>query len=197
VIQIIVALQVVFGFAIALNLLLTFALIRTTNKRTGGLVNSDAVGLKVGDSVPQFNGRTLDGQEVANTTYAHGRVAFLFVSPTCKPCVEQMPQYLQLAARARDHGDELVLVTGGDVDSTRRVLPAGRSTVVLLGRGGQDDLFERFRVRGTPFLTLVNEGKVLGSDVPSDHSPVWTEIVQAWQAATTEGNFAFGAITSS
>src|SRR5258706_10943407 len=93
------------------NLLLTLALIRKVNS---GAVDQTKVGLKEGEIAPDFMAETLSGEKVTLAMYAQREVVFIFIAPTCRPCLEALPRYNALGMKAAQSGVEIVLVSRGE-----------------------------------------------------------------------------------
>lgn len=76
--------------------------------------------LKVGDLAPDFVAKTLAGESVGRRSYANQSVAFLFVSPHCGHCRQELPALVRLAPLALERaGVLLVLVSDSSAAQTQ------------------------------------------------------------------------------
>ena len=175
-IGVLVAIDVVLGLAVALNLLLTLALIRRVGQRSEGGLR--LTGLEPGEPAPDFEAETLDASPVAASDLARGRSALLFISPGCQPCKDALPQYVELAGFGRASGIGVFLVSDGDVETTRDMIGRIESppTVIVAPRS-TNDLFSRWRVPATPHFVVVQDGVTVVSGPPSKTYPGWRNLL--------------------
>src|SRR5688572_13929556 len=103
---------------VLLNLLLTLALARRLNTLSSQLGDplANVPKLELGQPAPDFSAETLDGSQVSLTSYIGRNVAFVFISPSCGPCREEMPVLNALQPKAKRAGVELVLVSDSSRD---------------------------------------------------------------------------------
>lgn len=149
---------------VLLNVLLTLGLARRVRSAFPVMDT-----LKIGQKAPNFSAPTLQGKTVTLADYAGRTAAFVFVSPHCKPCREELPHLRELSPRAREYGAELVLVSDEGEETTR---PFVEGTVdgltVLVAPRDRNPLFTDYKVPGTPSFYLLNaQGKVQGTGVGS------------------------------
>lgn len=150
---------------VLLNLILTLGLARRVHTAFP-MMDS----LKIGQKAPNFSAPTLQGKTVTLADYAGRTAAFVFVSPHCKPCREELPHLRDLAPKAKDFGVELVLVSDEGEETTR---PFVEGTVdgltVLVAPRDRNPLFRDYKVPGTPsFYLLDAQGKVQATGVGGD-----------------------------
>ncbi|HEY4691675.1 MAG TPA: peroxiredoxin family protein [Anaerolineae bacterium] len=142
---------------VLLNLLLTLGLarrMRVTFPRMGSL--------KVGQRAPDFTAQTLKGETVTLATYAGRAVAFVFVSPDCKPCREELPRLAGLRPKAEQFGVELLLVSDADEDKTLSFVEGTVDGLpVLVAPRERNPFFSDYKAMGTPSYCLIDaHGKV-------------------------------------
>lgn len=144
------------------NFLLTFALIRKVNgisrpgRNVGQPMHSKEF-LKVSEIAPDFEAETLSGERVTLADYAQRKVAFLFMSPGCRPCREAAPTLEELQPKAAQAGVTLCLVITAERDQAQAFVTelAISLPVLVTSPGGQ---FQTdYKVGGTPFYCLVDE----------------------------------------
>ena len=67
-------------------------------------------GSRRGQPAPPFEAQNIDGQTVTLDSFKGRDVAFLFLSPSCKPCVEKLPALNDYYRRGTANGMEMVIV---------------------------------------------------------------------------------------
>lgn len=167
------------------NLMLTLALARrleATKKEmdmmAGGM---DFETLETGVSAPDFEAKTVAGTQVTLADYAEKAVAFIFMSPTCKPCVEKLDSLHTLYAKAKAKGVELVLVNVDAMGGTAEFAETKSVKLPLLDAPRSTNSFaDTYKAMGTPFYCLVNrEGRVESTGLFGQE---WEQLVQGWSA---------------
>jgi peroxiredoxin len=63
-----------------------------------------------GEMAPPFTAEAPNGETVTLDSFAGQDVAFLFLSPTCQPCVEKIPMLNSYYPQAKAKGIEMVVV---------------------------------------------------------------------------------------
>jgi AhpC/TSA family len=182
-----VAGEVLLGLVLALNLVLTLALIRRGRSTVGAQAPNLTVGLAPGEPAPDFHAETLHGQVVALSDFDAQPTAFLFVAPACTPCRVSMPEYRRLIPLARVHGVNLVIVSDGDVGGTVDMIGGGVAEgglTVLLAPRLTNDMFDQFKVPATPHWVLIEKGHAVVSGVPNINYQAWKERVADWESTS-------------
>lgn len=160
------ALTIVVGLVCAVNLLLTFGVIRRLREHTellaaGGADTGTAmrVMLEEGERPTDFSATTLDG-DVVTARSIGGLIGFF--SPDCPPCQERARQFADYAADlpgGRDQALAVVVRPPGhdDADSVTAMaaLLAGHARVVMEGPGGP--VATAFEVAVFPALGLLDQ----------------------------------------
>lgn len=153
-----------------LNLLLTFGVIRrlrelqqpaTAGYRhpTGG-PNELGPMAPEGTSVGEFDVLTTEGENVSRTGLVGMDTVVGFFSPTCPPCREMLPQFVD-AMRSTSRSRVLAIVVVGDEGDGGMVAalsPVAR--VVVEQQNG--DVSRAFQVSGYPAHCRVDENGVIG-----------------------------------
>ncbi|NUQ84742.1 MAG: TlpA family protein disulfide reductase [Anaerolineales bacterium] len=123
--------------------------------------------MKIGQKAPDFSALTLQGKTVTLADYAGHAAAFVFVSPDCKPCREELPRLRELLPNARGFGTELVLVSDGDEEKTRPLMDGlGDGLSVLLAPREHNPFFSDYKAIGTPSYCLIDtNGKVQAAGI--------------------------------
>jgi peroxiredoxin len=168
------------------NLLLTLALIRRINPEGLSATTSpyQPIGLEPGEMAPPFSAETLSGETVTLSHYANQRFMLIFTSPTCGPCRDALPGYETAYSTAAKAGVNMVLVSTGDLSSTRDLINEYRvnSIPVLVAPRGDNPLADDYKVSGTPSFCLVNQqGKIERIGLSSQGSDEWRALLGSWQ----------------
>ncbi len=170
---------------VALNLLLTFALVRRVNISSGNTdVRFVGSGLEAGERAPDFVAESLSGETVTLATYARRAVAFLFVGTHCPPCRESLPRYQSLYPLAAQANIDLVLVSVDSVEQTQALVDEfGVSMPVIVAPQRSNSFLSDYKATGTPSYCLINaEGIVQSAGHPSFDWGEWKGLAESWKA---------------
>lgn len=161
------------------NLMLTLSLVRRFSKMMGPPDIIDVPTLEVGTRAPDFQASTMDNQIVDLTMYSRKSVGFIFISPSCTPCIEKMPIFHQIEPQARDYGVNLVLVSLADREETKAFVQMYSIKMPILFAPRNNNPFaENYKVAGTPFYCLLDkDGKVQSAGYLDTR---WEQLVQTW-----------------
>lgn len=142
---------------VLLNLLLTLGLARRLRNAFPKVEM-----LKAGQPAPDFISLTLKGETVTLATYARRPVAFVFVSPDCKPCREELPRLAGLRPQAEQFGVELVLVSDADEDKTLSFVEGiAEGLPVPVAPRARTSFLMDYKAMGTPSYCLLDaQGRV-------------------------------------
>lgn len=154
--------SILIWIVLALNLILTLGLIRRINKMASVSDFENIPTLAIGTQAPDFSAEALDGQLVSLATYAHQAVTFIFISPTCTPCVEKIPTLLLIEPQAEQHGVRIILVSLVDRADTQAFVNKYSITMPILVAPRETNPFaENYKAAATPFYCFVDEeGKI-------------------------------------
>jgi len=143
--------------AVLLNLLLTLGLARRIRSAFPRMES-----LKAGQKAPGFSAQTLQGKVVTLNDYEGKATAFIFVSPDCKPCREELPGIQRVWLDARQFGTELVLVSDADEEKTRPLIDGlADGLPVLVAPREHNPFFTDYKAMGTPSYCLIDaQGRV-------------------------------------
>ena len=116
-------------------------------------------GLERGTRAPDFSLTDQYGQTHRLSSYKGRPVLLLFGSPHCSPCRILLPQ---LHDWARSHPEMAVLWlnAASDEESLKFVSDLG-ATLPVLPYTPEDNLMDRYRVRVTPFMFMLDENGVV------------------------------------
>lgn len=170
--------SILLWLVVLFNLLLTVALIRRGAARQPGFDMENAPTLEIGSLAPDFTAETLEGRTVTLTDYAGKSLALIFISPTCKPCLEKLPSLNKISQRARSFGLELVLVNIASKDETKTLVQ--QQEIILptfIAPPKRNSLMRDYKVAGTPFFCVVNEERKIAST--GFLGPAWDEYTRS------------------
>jgi peroxiredoxin len=144
------------------NILLTVGLGRRINARLPRLET-----LKVGQEAPDFIAWTPDGVPVTRATYNGQAAIFVFVSPSCDPCRDEMPRLERIWPQAEQRGLSLILVSDGDEEGTRKFVEEMGSTLpMLIAPHKRTSFLNDYKSTATPsFCWVGQDGKVQAAGV--------------------------------
>ncbi len=150
---------------VLLNVLLTIALIRKFNTQTD-LGFPSIKPMKVGEEAPEFSAVTITNEAVTQTAYEGKNVAFVFVSPHCGPCHDVLPVIESLKPQAKQAQVELVFVSDSNLAETKAFATEYGIQLPILSASQMDGnpFYNDYKVGGTPFYCLVQDGKIAGAD---------------------------------
>lgn len=169
---------------VLLNLFLTFGLVRRLNADRRTMTPPQQTGLKAGELAPAFSAHTVHGETVTLFTYAGRKVAFVFILADCTPCHQILPDLQRLEPKAAQAGVELVLVSGGEIEETRKLVEEEHIGLpVLIAPRSTVSFFEDYKVAGVPAYCLVNEqGSIQLSGHPYQEFEDWKTLTASWAA---------------
>ncbi|MGN9843989.1 TlpA family protein disulfide reductase [Nonomuraea sp. H19] len=144
------------GTLTLLNLILTFGVIRRLREHTGLLSSRGADTMAtVGTTVADFAATTTDGEPITKEVLA-GQTLVGFLSPTCGPCKETLPDFVRHAREAVGGRRQVLTVISGEEDAATEMIaqltPVSR--VIVEPHGGP--MATAFEVRGFPSFALLD-----------------------------------------
>lgn len=182
--------SILLWIVVLFNLLLTIALVRRISTIQPEFNMENVETLEIGSQAPDFTAVTLDGESVSIASYTQKAVAFIFISPTCTPCLEKIPLMNTLESQAKLAGVELVLVNTTDREKTKAFVEEFNIELpVLVAPRDSNSFVKDYKVGGTPFFCLIDrKGKVqatgfLGSD--------WYTLIHEWMATQPNSGSCF------
>ncbi len=160
--MILVVSSILLWVMVLLNMLWTLGLARRVRS-----VHPVMDSLKIGQRAPAFSAPSLQSSLMTLTDYAERVAAFVFVSPHCEPCRNELPHLRELSSKAREYGVELVLVSDEGEETTRPFVDGTMDGLtVLVAPRNHNRFFSDYKVPGTPsFYLLDAQGKVQGTGI--------------------------------
>lgn len=164
----VIATLVFVGLLCALDLVLTVGVIKRLREHTDLLANRSGgrLSLGPGDEVGEFSALTVDGEPVRDDMIDTETVVAFF-SPTCGPCKEKLPKFVEYARTVPGGRGRVVAVVATDRDDAAAgdpmVSALGPVARVLAGEEAEQ-LAEACKVQGFPVVLKVNrstDGRLL------------------------------------
>lgn len=163
--------------AVIANWLLTLAIVRRVTTIADGRRTIPRSGLKEGEAAPDFSATRLDGAHVTLEDFSSRRTIMVFINPGCKACEESIPDYVRLASLAWRRGEQLLLVSGGDLKQTREMLGDRNGALSVITAPQQaNTMFTDFKINATPYFTVLKGRRVMGSGMAWMTVPGWKEL---------------------
>ncbi|MEV0388195.1 TlpA disulfide reductase family protein [Nonomuraea sp. NPDC050643] len=157
---------VMIGVLCLLNLLLTVGVIRRLRKQAASAASmpSMAEGLAIGEKVPEFAATTTDGEPISDELI-DGPALVGFFSPSCQPCRELMPRFIDHARRTP--AAVLAVVVTGDIGDKEAAADVERLAEVarVVVEAPQAAIQSAFQVTGYPTVFEIGaDGRVADND---------------------------------
>lgn len=119
-----------------------------------------------GPDAPDFTLDTLDGDSLSLSDYQGDKVVLIdFWSTTCKPCLAEMPELIELYESRKDRGFEILAVSTDGPETLSNVQSVvkkiGMPFPILLDE--ETEVMDRYNPKGElPFTVIVNKaGKIV------------------------------------
>lgn len=162
-----IAAVVIIGALCALNLLLTYGVVRRLREHGELLAQGRQFAVPdlvagPGSTVGTFTAITVDGAELTAADLIPGTLVGFF-SPDCRACGEQLPTFLDVAA-AHPGGQDRVLavVIGAGEDAAEQVAALSSGARVVVAPPGAE-IEKAFGVKGYPAFALLGERRVVAA----------------------------------
>jgi peroxiredoxin len=174
--------SILLWIVVLFNLVLTIALIRRGSNIQPGFDMINIPTLKIGSQAPDFIAETPEGKSMTLADYAGKSVTFIFMSPSCKPCLEKLSKLHELAPNAHRSGVDLILVNTAEKDDTRAFIEKHNIALpVLVAPRNTNPFMSDYKVAGTPFYCVVEKnGKVQSAGYLGSN---WHTLTQSWITA--------------
>jgi hypothetical protein len=164
---IVIAALIVVGVVTALNLLLTFGVIRRLREHTELLSDGAQSGgafttmLPAGETVAPFTAAAVDGRSVSREAIDDATL-FAALAVGCEACGEKLPGFVELAA-SHPGGRErvLVVVVASDDEAAAPFVSELSPLATVVREGNQGPVAAAFGVTGFPAFAMVAPGGVV------------------------------------
>jgi thiol-disulfide isomerase/thioredoxin len=145
------------------NLLLLVGVVRRLRKLSAQLPEM-VNGPEPGEKIPSFTALTSEGDPISAESLMGTPALIGFFSPSCAPCRQLLPEFVERAGRTSDPV-MAVVVSGGDDDAAAEFERLA-AVAQVVREEPHGPLQKAFRVSGFPtVITTDATGTVIGSDV--------------------------------
>jgi hypothetical protein len=186
---------------VLIDLLLTLRIVRWMRAAAAlqeeAMQVEDLPELQVGAPAPAFQAETLSGERAGLDDYAGRAVAFIFVSPYCKDCQQEMPMLVELGARMSERTDiELVLVCDsgtveqiqGWIDLIRDEDELEVDLPILVASRSTPEFVRSYNPRGlAPYFCYIDDQGIVRARAPLGTAK-WRKMKQEWEAGASESS---------
>jgi len=164
---------------VLVNFLITMTLVRRMSKQTDMPDFENMPTLPIGSAAPMFLAETLTGEEVNLDSYPGQSIAFVFMSPSCIPCVDKVPSIQNIEPKASRNGVKLILVSLADKAETQSFVEKNSVKLPIIIAPQESNPFAKdYMISGTPYFCLVNkDGKIKSSGFLGSK---WDSLVAEW-----------------
>lgn len=137
-----------------MDLLLTVGVVKRLREHTEllGNLGGGPASLGVGEEVGEFHTVTVDGRPLDRRSLVGGTVVAFF-SPTCQPCKEKLPKFIDYARTAR--GPQPVAVVVGDEEQAGDFVSRLTPVATVVRENPDGPMSDAFRTRAFPTVLLV------------------------------------------
>lgn len=132
----------------------------------GGRANN--TGLTVGDEVPEFELRDLDGREHRSADLKGRRTLLTYWSMKCGFCLQMMPDLIEWERTRGADDPELLLISAGTAEDHRDLTI--QSPVLIDAEGATA---RKFGMDGTPSAIMIDENGMIVSEIALGAHNIW------------------------
>lgn len=179
-----IASTVLLWIVVVFNLLLTLAIVRRARVDGTPAVSPDkaTIGLQKGQAAPDFIAQTLGGEQMTLKDYTHP-VALIFISTSCGPCEQLLPEFERIGPLAAQSGVDLILVSGDALEQTQNYAREHNIHLpVLVAPRAENSFFTEYQITGTPaFCAIDEQGSIQAAGIPSERREgEWKALSHSW-----------------
>jgi len=144
--------------------------------------------LAIGQRAPQFGAETVDGVQVGNSDFLGQRVALVFVTLDCPPCLDVIPRLAAVEVEALESGLHIALVISSDRTDVLEYAKEQRLKIAILLAPKEDNsFFEDFGAKATPSYCIIGKtGRVEETGILAPLMTPWKERLAEWESAVAQ-----------
>jgi peroxiredoxin len=122
----------------------------------------------VGERAPDWIATTVDGERLARTADGGGGTVLAFFAAGCEACLDTMPAFHQVAARARAEGMRVLAVVAGTRESAQPIIAKVDDNVpIVVAPENESTLVRDHRVRSFPSYLAVGSDGIVTATAPT------------------------------
>ena len=138
--------------------------------------------LTVGEAAPDFTAFNHSGRQVTLSNYLGNNIVFIFISPHCDPCRNELPELLKIYPLLKSSGIDIVLVTMSTPSDMEPLVKEYNISIPILYSPPQvtslTDIYDPGHVY--PFYCFVDaQGTIISTDLIGGTE--WWMLVQRWK----------------
>jgi protein-disulfide isomerase len=160
---------VLVGVLCAVDLILTVGVIKRLREHTARLSAMRGIpSVQAGERIGEFAALTVDGEQVTADHLADDTLVGFF-SPTCEPCKEKLPKFVEYARTVPGRRDRVLATVVGDGEQAEEFVAQLRpvARVVVEDSGGA--VSAAFKARAYPLVLRVGPDGAGHPVVTADH----------------------------
>ena len=117
---------------------------------------------KVGDNIPEFKIKTLDGK-IINTKELNGKVLYInFFTLSCPPCIKEMPEIDSEIWKGITHENLIVLAIGREhTNDELKVWKAKKGLSLPIAADTDRSVYKNFAKQMVPRHYIFKDGKII------------------------------------
>ncbi|MEU6370054.1 hypothetical protein ABZ876_31115 [Streptomyces sp. NPDC046931] len=155
--SVLIPVLVLVGALCALDLILILGIVKRLREHTEMLASGgsavDTYTINVGASVGEFDAVTVDGERLTQQMADETLVAFF--SPTCGPCREKLPRFVEHVSDGRVPRDRVLVTVVGDPGESASFIERLRPVARVVSERSDGDLGAAFQVKAFPTVLRV------------------------------------------
>jgi thiol-disulfide isomerase/thioredoxin len=152
-----IAAVVLVGILCVLDLILTLGVIKRLREHTemiSSMMNGPKTSIAVGEEVGEFTTSTVDGERVARESLGDDALVAFF-SPTCQPCKEKLPHFVEFARNLPRGRDQVLATVIGDAELADELVTALQPVARVVVESGDGTVATAFKVKAYPTVLRV------------------------------------------
>ncbi len=178
---------VLLSIVVVFNLFLTIALLRRLNRISGldsrllpsGSVATPSDLLRPGDIAQEFNGETLEGENVRLSSLTNRESVLILMSPNCRPCRDIIPTLNDAYPIATEAGVNFLLVSLSTRDAAQAFAAEANIQVPVIVPSSISTFSHDYKAFITPSYYLIGiDGRVKSGGLLDD---AWNTLVETWR----------------
>jgi thiol-disulfide isomerase/thioredoxin len=153
---ILIAAVVLVGLFCALDLILTLGIIKRLREHTELLSgrNGPKPSIGLGEEVGEFTASTIDGESLTRDDLVGETLVGIF-SPTCKPCREKLPKFVEFAQAIPGGRERVVAAVVGDAELAAELVAQLRPVARVIQEDNDGTFSAAFQLRAFPTVLMI------------------------------------------
>ena len=168
--------MVLLWLVVLVNFLLTLALIKKINSQS-----NLPGGPKKGNLAPYFEAKTLSDGISSIEDFMGSKSLFVFISPTCKPCHELLPHFIEVGKTLQNQNVKFALIVTAELEQAQSLVNEFNISLPVLVAPNSSNFIKTYKIYNTPFYCLIaKNGIVEATGFPGISNATWKTLVHKW-----------------